>query len=346
MFGVSTLGFAEEFGVVGGLTTVQFLYAIYGVFSSHLMTIGLTPLFLIVHASFATSIFLLPLTVVFERNKWPGMSLKMLSQFVLIAFGGVTMFQVLMLIGIEKTSPAVASAMPNLAPGLIFVIAWALRFENVKLKCIYSRVKILGTLICIAGAITMSFLHTSTATRTQLNVTTVNNDKIIGTMCLMVAVIILSFTVVLQASTLVEFPAPLTLCTITAFIGAILTGIVQLIQEQSFQIGSPFLSVAKIAGYSLLGGAMNGACTSFQSWVIQRRGPVFTSTFSPIGTVFAVILSALFLGEAITLGSLFGMFLMFTGLYFVLWAKKKEDFLVEDIAKTPKDFDVEKPLLR
>jgi len=33
-----------------------------------------------------------------------------------------------MLLGIKKTTPAVASAMPNLSPGLIFVIAACFRF--------------------------------------------------------------------------------------------------------------------------------------------------------------------------------------------------------------------------
>jgi hypothetical protein len=40
----------------------------------------------------------------------------------------VTLFQSLFLKGIKLTSPAMATAMPNLAPGIIFIIAWTLRY--------------------------------------------------------------------------------------------------------------------------------------------------------------------------------------------------------------------------
>lgn len=40
----------------------------------------------------------------------------------------VTLFQALMLVGIKKASPDVASAMPNLTPGLIFIISACLRY--------------------------------------------------------------------------------------------------------------------------------------------------------------------------------------------------------------------------
>lgn len=40
----------------------------------------------------------------------------------------VTLFQALFLKGIKLTSPAVATAMPNLAPGLIFIIAWTVGY--------------------------------------------------------------------------------------------------------------------------------------------------------------------------------------------------------------------------
>ena len=43
----------------------------------------------------------------------------------------VTGFQALMLQGMKMTSPAIASAMPNLAPGFIFVISGCLGYSAV-----------------------------------------------------------------------------------------------------------------------------------------------------------------------------------------------------------------------
>ena len=42
----------------------------------------------------------------------------------------VTLFQSLLLKGIQLTSPTLATAMPNLAPGLIFAIAWIFRYTE------------------------------------------------------------------------------------------------------------------------------------------------------------------------------------------------------------------------
>jgi len=45
----------------------------------------------------------------------------------------VSIYQVFMMLGVERTSPAIASAMPNLGPGFIFVIAACLRYRLTEL---------------------------------------------------------------------------------------------------------------------------------------------------------------------------------------------------------------------
>lgn len=77
---------------------------------------------------------------------------------------------------------------------------------------------------------------------------------------------------------------------------------------------------------------------------MKKKGPVLVSMFSPIGTVCSAILSVLTIGDSINLGSLLGMIIMFTGLYFVLWAKKNEGYISGDNGST-KNPDPEKPLL-
>jgi hypothetical protein len=72
------------------------------------------------------------------------------------------------------------------------------------------------------------------------------------------------------------------------------------------------------------GGELGGACIVFQTWCLGKKGPLFVSVFGPVQTVCAAILSAAVLGKMISLGSLAGILLMFTGLYLVLWAKRNE----------------------
>ncbi|OWM88369.1 hypothetical protein CDL15_Pgr003781 [Punica granatum] len=320
----------EEAVVIGGLVGIQFVYAGNSVLLSYLMSLGLNPLTLVVFSAFATFLILSPFAILFER---------------------VTMFQTLFLKGIKLTSPAMGTAMPNLAPGLIFVIAWAVRFEKVKISCLYSKVKIVGTLLCVVGALALSLIHSTTTKEAQLTSsssspadTIFDKQKIIGCLYLMAAVFILSSNVVLQASALGDFPAPISLCAITSLIGVFTTAGVQLLEDHRFDLNWSIMSFGNLVGFSVLAGAISGSCVSFSGWAMKKRGPVLVSMFSPIATVCSVVLSVFSLGETIKLGSLASMFIMFTGLYFVLWAKGKEGLTESDGMES--EHDAEKPLLR
>lgn len=337
----------EDVSIIGGLICMQFVYAGNSFLMSYLMSLGLNPLTIVIFSTLATFLVLSPIAFCVERKHWPEkFGLKLIIQLVLLSFGGVTLFQTLFLKGIKMTSPAVATAMPNLAPGLIFVIAWTSKLEKVEINCLYSKVKLLGTLLCVVGALTMSLMH-STSTERKSPIVSATSDvifdaqKIIGSMYLLAAVFVLSCNVVLQAKTLRDFPAPISLCAITSFIGVFLTAIVELLQDHKLDFGWPLVSFTNMIGYSLLLGTVSGACVSFNGWAMKKRGPVLVSMFSPIATVISVVLSVITLGDSVDIGSLAGMFLMFTGLYFVLWAKMKEDYS-DDFES---EFDAEKPLL-
>ncbi|KAJ6389240.1 hypothetical protein OIU77_027556 [Salix suchowensis] len=317
----------EDLVIVVGLVMVQFVYAGNSVLLSYLMSIGLNPLTIVIFSTSATFLILSPIAVHFERSKWPKeFRLKLLIQMVLISFGGVTLFQSLYLKGIKLTSPAMATAMPNLAPGLIFIIAWTFRLEKVKLSCVYSKVKIVGTILCVVGALVMSLMSSTESAKESKSSKSIppgdigfDTNRIIGCLYLISAVFVLSINVVLQATTLSDFPAPISLCAITSLIGVIITAIVE------------------------LGGAVGGACVSFNGWAMKKRGPVLVAVFNPIGTVISVAFSVITLGDRFNLASFAGMFLMFTGLYLVLWAKGKEGFRDGDHLES--EFDPQKRLL-
>ncbi|KAK6137709.1 hypothetical protein DH2020_028544 [Rehmannia glutinosa] len=249
-----------------------------------------------------------------------------------------------------------ATAMPNLAPGLIFFIAWALRLEKIKLGCIYSRAKIAGTLLCVFGAVFMSLMQSTLQKHTAKEAAEVafpsppeddvfDRKTIVGSLYLIAAVFVLSSQVVLQAITLRDFPAPISLCAITSLIGAVLTAIVQMVGDRKLDTGWPLITIQQMVFFAILAGSVSGMCVSFNAWAMKKRGPVIVSIFNPLATVISAIFSVITLGESIGLGSLSGMCLMFTGLYFVLWAKKKEGFSISDDSSLEIEGDEEKPLL-
>ncbi|KAJ1375449.1 EamA domain [Sesbania bispinosa] len=349
------MGVMEDVALIGGLIGVQFIYAGNAVLMGYSMSLGLTPLTIIILTSLATFLILFPLAFCFERRKWPkNCSLKLIIQLLFLSFGGLA-FQSLFLKGINLTSPAMGTAMPNLAPGLIFIIAWTFGLEKVNLSNKHSRVKIFGTLLCVVGALTMSIMQSISAPATQKEVATVqlsstpsdfifDMQKIIGCLYLMASVLILSSSIVLQAFALGDFPAPMSLSAITSLLGGLMTAIVQLLEDHELKSGWQLVNFRDLIGYSFLVGAMSGICLSFNGWALKKRGPVFVSMFNPIGTVCSVIFSVVTLGDTINIGSLAGMFLMFTGLYLVLWAKGKEGY-ADHGSVLESEFDADRPLL-
>lgn len=60
------------------------------------------------------------------------------------------------------------------------------------------------------------------------------------------------FILLLQATTLGDFPAPISLCAITSFIGVFITAAVQFIQDHKIETGWPLVSARDLIGFSLL----------------------------------------------------------------------------------------------
>ncbi|KAJ0962006.1 hypothetical protein J5N97_029834 [Dioscorea zingiberensis] len=344
----SPRGFAQDFLIISSLIFVQVINAAYMVLLAPILNLGINPSLFIIFGNLTTSLFILPFAIFFERKKWPAkLSLALMAQFLCIAFGGVTIFQALLLQGLKKTSPAIASAMPNLAPGVIFVIATCIGFEKVNMKCKYSITKIVGTLACLSGAITMSFLQSPSTSLTSNSQHDMNQDWFIGCSCLLGAVLVLSCTTVLQAVVMIHFQAPFTLCAITSSLGAVVSALVQIIAGGNLDIGSSAINIRFLVSVILLGGMLTASCLAFQTWCVMKKGPVLVSMFNPIQAVSSAVLAALLLRKVISLGSVGGMLLMFVGLYMFLWAKKKEDSSLHEGDENSRQAtdDVEQPLL-
>ncbi|CAN1139155.1 WAT1-related protein At5g47470 [Linum perenne] len=237
----------EDLAIAGGLIGVQFVYAGNSVLLSYLMSIGLNSLTIVIFSTFSTFLIISPFAFYFERKKWPKrLNFKLVTQLVLISFRGVTLFQTFFLKGIKLTSPALATAMPNLTPGFIFIVAWTLRLERVRIGCIYSKVKIMGTLLCVVGALTMSLMHSRSSKEAGSFISfptdiSIDMEKLVGCAYLVAAVLVLSSNVVLQAKTLGDFPAPMSLCAITSLIGVLITTVVQLLQDQTWDVFFPLV---------------------------------------------------------------------------------------------------------
>ena len=162
----------------------------------------------------------------------------------------MTVFQSLFIKGVHLTSPAVATAMPNLAPGLIFFIACAFGLERMDIGCKYSRAKIAGTMLCVLGAVVMSLMQSAPNDHTKTP-TDFNSQTILGCTYLIAAVFVLSSQVVLQAITLRDFSAPISMCSITSLLGSMLTAVVEAVLDENYWDWD-YLHLQDLLGYSIV----------------------------------------------------------------------------------------------
>ncbi|XP_020579304.1 WAT1-related protein At4g16620-like [Phalaenopsis equestris] len=208
----------------------------------------------------------------------------------------------------------------------------------------------MGTVICLSGAMAMSFLQGNSVKpapsanlrsiflREDSAINPSSNEWIIGCLYLLAAVVILSCVLVLQATTMVDFPAPMSLGVITSTIGSVFAVIFQYMLQGNINSGAASLGLTGVISAVLVGGSVSFISSTVVTMSVHKKGPVFVSVFHPTQTVCAAMLSALILKQFISLGSMIGMGLMFAGLYVVLWAKireadKEESRLIPDEEK-------------
>ncbi|XAR62478.1 hypothetical protein NMG60_11017242 [Bertholletia excelsa] len=72
------------------------------------------------------------------------------------------------------------------------------------------------------------------------------------------------------------------------------------------------------------GVVVNGVAYWLRIWVIEKKGPVFVSSFVPLTIVITTTLSVILWKEVLHWGSVGGVVLLVGGLYGVLWGKHRE----------------------
>lgn len=349
----------EELGIYASMVGIQISYAVLGVIMGNQLSKGMNPLAFIVYSDVVGALVVTPFAFFLEKKNRPAtVSLTLFGQFFLLSFGGVCAFQAFLLMGLKDTSPAFASAMPNLAPAIIFVMAWASGMEKVNIMCARSKAKIVGTLVCVCGAMAMSFLQGPALSQLWSIVTHSNpsydpdtvhsvenilvsfyqegkgnsSKQIRGCIYLISAVVILSATMILQAETLKKYPALLSQTSITGILGSIQTIVLMIILDRGINPTSWLLDRSGILTIIFGGIICNGIAFALQLWCMQKRGPVFVTIFSPVSTVCSAILSSLFLDNTLHLGSVMGVLLIFVGLYLVLWGKSQDSVTQMEIS--------------
>ncbi|PUZ62552.1 hypothetical protein GQ55_4G367400 [Panicum hallii var. hallii] len=201
----------EDVVIVGGLLLAQCVLAAYVVFIDHLLGLGAHPLAVIVVAGVASAAFFLPFAIALERHEPVAChrTAAISSKPAMPPYMGLLLlhFTFLILNTCVPRTDAVGdreddagsrlrSAMPNLSPGLIFIVAACFRFDK---ACKYTQAKLVGTLVCLVGVMAMSFLHSpSSSSYPEAAGGGSSYDWILGCSYLVGAAVVLSLVTVLQ----------------------------------------------------------------------------------------------------------------------------------------------------
>ncbi|CAN6485893.1 unnamed protein product [Victoria cruziana] len=248
----------------------------------------------------------------------------------------ITANQGFYLLGLENTSPTFASAIQNSVPAITFVMAAALRLEQVHLNRKDGISKVLGTLLCVGGASIITLYkgpaiikpHSPhlTSTKNELLLLLEGNGGKNWTLgCIFLIGHCLSWSgwLVLQAPVLKKYPARLSVTSYTCFFGVIQFLIIAAFIERDVQTWM-ISSGGELFTILYAGCVASGIAFAVQIWCIDRGGPVFVAVYQPVQTLVVAIMASVALGEQFYLGGIIGAALIIAGLYLVLWGKSEE----------------------
>ncbi|TKW33235.1 hypothetical protein SEVIR_2G219900v4 [Setaria viridis] len=290
---------------------------------------GMSPTVFVVYRQAVATLVLAPIAIVSNRSMLKDMRLGMKGFFLVFmaALFGATVNQNLCYQGLHLGTSSLATTMTNLIPAITFAMAVAVGQERVNIKEVASIAKVLGTAVCIGGAITIAFFKGPKLLKLSLHdsymLTPSSSDWVMGALFLIGSSSCWSLWLILQAPICRSYMDPLTLSAWTCFLSTLQSAAVTfflLPNRSSWKIHSLF----ELSCYIFAGVFGSGVVFYLQSWCISVRGPLYSAMFTPLCTVVTTALSAVVLHEELHIGSLVGAVAVVAGLYVVLWGKAED----------------------
>ncbi|KAG5536834.1 hypothetical protein RHGRI_024312 [Rhododendron griersonianum] len=307
------------------------------------MSKGMSHFVFVVYSNAIATLILLPSAFLFHRTKRPPLTFSLLCKFFLLGLVGITVMQNCVFTGINYSSPTLGSAMSNLVPAFTFLLAAIFRMEKVDFRSSRSRVKIMGTLVSISGALVVTlykgppigslpFQSPSVSSEDSFpsqsslfNMLATESNWILGGLFLAIACLSLAICNISQAAILKGYPSELTTVAFYCLFGTIQCAALSFFAERNNQNAwklSPDIELISVIYSAVLGSALT---FSVQTWCIRKKGPVFVAMFKPMGIAIAALLGAIFLGDALHVGSVIGAIVIVVGFYGVIWAQSKQE---------------------
>ncbi|XP_047322482.1 WAT1-related protein At5g07050-like [Impatiens glandulifera] len=313
---------------------LQFGYAGMNIISKVSLNRGMSHYVLVVYRHAFATLVIAPFAIVLERKVRPKITFTIFMQMFALGILGPVIDQNFYYAGLKYTSPTFSCAISNMLPAMTFVMAVICRMEKINIKKVISQAKVAGTVLTVAGAMLMTFYkghvinliwsenRTIEATSAAV-AAAADKDWVKGSVILILATLAWAAFFILQAITMRKYTAQLSLTAMVVFLGTLQSIAVTLVMEHkpsAWAIGFDMNLLA--AAYA---GIVSSSIAYYvQGLVMEKRGPVFVTAFSPLMMIIVAIMGSFILAEKIFLGGILGSVLIVIGLYAVLWGKFKE----------------------
>lgn len=319
----------KESRVAGGMLMVQVFGTGLQLLSRIILSEGTFIFALMAYRHIVGALCVAPFAIYFERGSIKKLNWTACFWLFMVASSGISMAMGFYYFGLRDTTATYATNFLNLIPITTFLFSTILRIEKLRLNTRAGKVKTVGAMLCLTGALTISLykgkvLHIShhSAHHNPL-IKKTNQNFTRGTLILVGSILSYGTWFILQVKLNQAFPYKYW----TTFLICIIASVQQVVlglcidrSKTAWKLGWNLQLITIV--YS---GALATAATfCLIAWAISKKGPTYPSMFNPIALILVAITEALFLGEDITVGSLVGMSLIIVGLYSFLWAKNKE----------------------
>ncbi|KAK6942372.1 EamA domain [Dillenia turbinata] len=330
----------ESYKPAMAMVGLQMTYAGLAIFSRAALLKGMSPHVFAVYRQAIATLVIAPVAYVVRRKAGGGCSIgvRSFSLIFLSALIGVAINQNIYFEGMYLASSSMASASSNLIPAITFAMAAILGLEKVNLRQLRHIAKILGTVLCVGGAISMALLKGPKLLNSEFimhksSVSLLGGENwLLGCLFLLGSACCWSIWLILQVPVSASYPDHLSLSAWLCFLSSLQSAAIAIFLEPNPQawIFSSYLELACCAFAGIVG---SGITFFVQAWTVSQRGPLFPAMFSPLCTVLVTFFGTIFLHEEIFVGSVVGAIAVIVGLYVVLWGKAK------DLEDTKKEMD-------
>ncbi|GFP94518.1 wat1-related protein at5g64700 [Phtheirospermum japonicum] len=318
------------------VVAIQFTYALYFLLTKLAFDVGMNTFVFVFYRQAAATLFLLPIAIFFERKTAPRLSFSIFIKIFMLSLFGITMSLDIVGVGLKYTSASLGAATSNTVPVITFFLAVLLRMEKLNIRTSPGLIKIAGVSLCMGGVAIIAF-YRGPFLKILVHHHLINNQLhqiqdqvpctktwIKGVFLMMLSSFTWALWLVLQGRVLKSYPSKLLLTTLQCFLSTIQSFVAAVAVARDPSLWKIGWNI-RLLSVAYCGIVVTGLIFYLQAWVIEKKGPVYLAMTTPLIMVFTILMSANYLGEIVSLGSILGALLLVGGLYFVLWGKRKEE---------------------